>query len=343
MDNRAMSATMGFPMRHSRLTRQTRMLAVALAACVLAGGAVSAQATTDVTTLCYSGGFNCVSETGYVGQQTWSEYDAGHNCTNYAAYRLAWDGSADPGNLGDAADWARNAAAKGFQVDGIPSVGSIAQWDAGAAQVGKQGHVGYVEEVNSSDIVVSADAFGGGTSVKRYARAGTYWPSNFIHIGERIAAVTPAGQLLIKHGKLVAPWVSALGADTGAKAVALAPGRIAAITNAGAVVVKEGSLNASWVPVLGADTGAKAIALSGNRIAAITNAGAVVVKEGSLDASWRQVLGADTGARAIALSGNRIAGITNAGAVVVKEGSLDASWVAALGADTGARATALPG
>jgi surface antigen len=95
----------------------------------LTATSASAQAT-----LCSSPnyGYDCVAFSGYHGQSTWGyPLDGrGHNCTNYAAYRLAQNGAANPGNLGDAYSWDNSAAAKGFPVNGTPVVGSIAQWEA---------------------------------------------------------------------------------------------------------------------------------------------------------------------------------------------------------------------
>jgi hypothetical protein len=86
---------------------------------------------------------------------------AGHNCTNYVAWKLISNGVARPStNPGNAADWATNAAADGYLVDGIPAVGAVAQWDAFAAGSPLEGHVAYIERVNDDGtILVSEDAW----------------------------------------------------------------------------------------------------------------------------------------------------------------------------------------
>lgn len=149
-----------------------------------------AYAATGWTVTCTSPnrGYSCVASSGYVGQSTWgypvNSPSGAHNCTNYAAYRLARNGASNPGNLGNATDWDNNAAAKGFRVDGSPVVGSIAQWEGntGPAAGVPEGHVAYVEAVTDSYIDISQDAWGGTTSTARIQRGGSYWPSHFLHI-----------------------------------------------------------------------------------------------------------------------------------------------------------------
>jgi surface antigen len=139
---------------------------------------LTATSASAETTLCSSPnyGYDCVAFSGYHGQSTWGyPLDSrGHNCTNYAAYRLAQNGAANPGNLGDAYNWDNSAAAKGFPVNGTPVVGSIAQWE--------RNHVAYVEAVTASYIETTDDSWGGTTRRMRYDRGAPGWPDHFIHI-----------------------------------------------------------------------------------------------------------------------------------------------------------------
>ena len=66
-------------------------------------------------------------------------YVAGQ-CTQYAWYRR----QDLPSNLGNARDWARNAAAAGYAVDNTPAPGAVFQ-----SSSGWYGHVGYVEYQNA--------------------------------------------------------------------------------------------------------------------------------------------------------------------------------------------------
>jgi surface antigen len=103
---------------------------------------------------------------------------SGHNCTNYAAYRLIRNG-VDASYLrghGNAYEWGGQAAAHGVPVNGTPAVGSIAWWNSST------GHVAYVEEVGAGYIVVSEDNFGGNFYWKRLT-AGNY-PTAFIHFAD---------------------------------------------------------------------------------------------------------------------------------------------------------------
>jgi surface antigen len=117
-----------------------------------------------------------------------------HNCTLYVAFRLKENGFQNPGNWGNASNWATAANADHILVNQTPAVGSIAQWNAGA---GGDGHVAYVESVsqNSSGgvtaITITEDNFmpetgygnldGGYTAEIHITAGAAVWPANFIH------------------------------------------------------------------------------------------------------------------------------------------------------------------
>ncbi|MGB7962225.1 MAG: CHAP domain-containing protein [Propionicimonas sp.] len=137
---------------------------------------------------CY-GAYNqaCVSQFGYVGQSTWGYPvdPSGNNCTNYAAFRLAQNGAANPGNLGNANQWDDNARAKGFSVNQTAAVGAIAQWESQ--------HVAYIDwaSADGNEIAISETSYGGtyngvvvkSSSARRVVTRGSAsWPSNIIHI-----------------------------------------------------------------------------------------------------------------------------------------------------------------
>jgi len=109
---------------------------------------------------------------------------AGHNCTNYVAWRMTSAGVPRPNlNPGDAADWAGNARADGYRVDNIPAVGAVAHWEGFAPGYPAEGHVAYVERVNSDGtILVSEDYWradgSGRLTFRTIESAGV---SNFIH------------------------------------------------------------------------------------------------------------------------------------------------------------------
>jgi len=148
------------------------------------GGGVS-----GVTRLCGPDpAYSCTSG-GYSGQSTgWpgTLYGAGyassnsygyHNCTLYAAYRLASNGLGNPGWSANASGWATSAAAAGTTVDQTPAVGSIAQWNSGL------GHVAYVEVVTGTYIEITDDNYGLNTTDRfRIATTSPAWPDNFIHL-----------------------------------------------------------------------------------------------------------------------------------------------------------------
>lgn len=149
--------------------------------------AVAPPAQASVSTLC-SGYAACasvgMSESGYgAASRTayWRMY-TGHNCTNYAAYRMVRAG------LANVRPWSGSGNATGWGTElpsltnGTPSVGAVAWWKAGVRPAGSAGHVGYVERVvSATEIIVSQDSWHGDFSWTRVRNTGSGWPSGFIH------------------------------------------------------------------------------------------------------------------------------------------------------------------
>jgi surface antigen len=158
-------------------------------------GAVSvttgvAPAEASVTKLC-SGYTTCAragfSNAGYASANRtmyWRMY-AGHNCTNYVAYRMVHSGlsSSRPWTgSGNATNWGR---AMSRITNGTPAVGAVAWWSAGVKPAGSVGHVAYVEKVvSANEIIVSQDSWGGDFSWARVTRTSGGWPSGFIHFND---------------------------------------------------------------------------------------------------------------------------------------------------------------
>lgn len=114
----------------------------------------------------------------------WRMY-SGHNCTNYAAYRMVKSG------LPNERPWSGggNATYWGGSVprltDGTPRVGAVAWWRANTGPAGSAGHVAYVERVVSADeIVISQDSWHGDFSWAVVTRGSGNWPSGFIHFND---------------------------------------------------------------------------------------------------------------------------------------------------------------
>ncbi|MCW2818054.1 MAG: domain containing protein [Marmoricola sp.] len=153
-------------------------------------------ADASVSTLCTSYVGCATLGMGHAGYATasrtmyWNMY-AGHNCTNYAAYRMIqagmpnrrpWTGS------GNATNW---GSAMSRITDSTPAVGAVAWWRAGVKPAGSAGHVAYVEKVVSPDeILVSQDSWNGDFSWTRVTRTSSGWPSGFVHFTDG-AATTP--------------------------------------------------------------------------------------------------------------------------------------------------------
>lgn len=154
-------------------------------ALTLAVGA-GAPATASVERLCV--GYAACAQAGmpHAGYRRasdvmyWRMY-AGHNCTNYAAYRMVLSGLPNErpwSGGGNATYWGTSMAGI---TDRTPAVGAVAWWKAGVYPAGSAGHVAYVERVVSADeIVVSQDSWGGDFSWARITRS-RGWPSGFVH------------------------------------------------------------------------------------------------------------------------------------------------------------------
>lgn len=166
-----------------------RVLALLLVS-TLAVTVSASRASATMTVLC-TGYAGCarvsLSDAGYAearGTMWWRMY-AGHNCTNYVAYRMVRSGLPNlrpwSGN-GNATNW---GVAKRDLTDHVPAVGAVAWWRANARPAGAVGHVAYVERVVSRDeIVVSQDSWGGDFSWARIRRVGGSWPTGFIHLND---------------------------------------------------------------------------------------------------------------------------------------------------------------
>jgi len=191
------------PARATRRTRRTVGLLglVALLTSVLAAATIApAQAGTmpgagspGVTGLCVSGDYSCAGG-GYTGSEPWGYYTAYgsrdaagrlHNCTTYAAFRLAQNGVPKPTWYGNADEWDDKARAAGVRVDGIAAAGAIAQWNGPA---GSAGHVAYVESVDAEGIVTTDDNYSSQVTTRyRILRTSPSWPDSFIHLKDVVA------------------------------------------------------------------------------------------------------------------------------------------------------------
>ncbi|MFT8696474.1 MAG: CHAP domain-containing protein, partial [Oenococcus sicerae] len=97
-------------------------------------------------------------------------------CTWYVKNSLPWV----PNTLGDAANWAVNAAAQGYLVNSSPSVGSVVVFAPGQATAGAAGHVAVVTAVNGDgSITISEGNFAGlASNIRLVANASSY---RYIH------------------------------------------------------------------------------------------------------------------------------------------------------------------
>lgn len=122
---------------------------------------------------------------GYQNEYTashWGMY-GGHNCTNYAAYRLIKAGVPNlnfPGGQGNATNWSNIAGQRGYPTDKNPRPGDIAWFSGSTPGLGAEGHVAYVESVEGNRVIVSEDSWGGDFDWRPYYISEV---SGFIHFG----------------------------------------------------------------------------------------------------------------------------------------------------------------
>ncbi|TWG95151.1 surface antigen [Nocardioides sp. J9] len=134
---------------------------------------------------CKSAGYSDAGYGAVSGKMYWRMY-SGHNCTNYAAYRVIKNGG--PATRpwtggGNASEW-------GLQMksitDQVPNVGAIAWWGRYQNGSGSAGHVAYVEKVvSSTEIIISEDSWGGTFHWRRITKSSGRWPSGFIHFTDK--------------------------------------------------------------------------------------------------------------------------------------------------------------
>ena len=115
----------------------------------------------------------------------WRMY-SGHNCTNYAAYRMVKSGLPNErpwSGGGNATYWGTSMPRI---TDNTPRVGAVAWWKANTGPAGSSGHVAYVERVVSADeIVISQDSWNGDFSWAVVTRSSGNWPSGFVHFNDK--------------------------------------------------------------------------------------------------------------------------------------------------------------
>lgn len=177
----------------------------ALVAAILVFSVTPAEAAGGNSTIC-KGFKGCVNEershAGYGAEyrQSFWNMRAGHNCTNYVAYRLTHGRLvARPPGANDAGSWGAAARAAGAKVSRSPRVGSVAWWKPKYNGASSLGHVAYVEAVKSDgSIVVSEDNLRGQFMWRKLVKSGGAWPSGFIEFNESNGS--PSGALLWATG-----------------------------------------------------------------------------------------------------------------------------------------------
>jgi surface antigen len=121
----------------------------------------------------------------------WAFYQG--QCTSWAAYRLTelngisfGNSYGGAGRWGDAVGWAAHARALKIAVTSTPAVGSIAWY--GSTKAAPDGHVAYVEQVNSPTSIVMSEMnydSDNGFWVHTITKATGDWPTAFIHLADR--------------------------------------------------------------------------------------------------------------------------------------------------------------
>ncbi|MEU7782944.1 CHAP domain-containing protein [Amycolatopsis sp. NPDC049159] len=225
--------------------------------------------------------------------------------------------------LGNAWQWAANAAAHGVPVNGSPAVGAIAQWDASSGGASPDGHVAYVEAWDGTNLVISEDNYATGPFRWRIITAGdAQWPSHFKDLASagqnRVSVLAPDSEVYAKDG-LSGGWL-----DQAARAIAVSDGgpRQALLNSDHQVYAKDDLGAGGWL-----DQGAAAVkvvvGLTG-RLAILTPDNWVYAKD-TLGAGGR--LNQAAQATDVAVGQTRIAIVTPCGAVYAKDHLGSGGWI----------------
>lgn len=168
--------------RRSVLFGTAATAALALASPLAAAAPASAVAEPNIP--CTGFDFHC-DKTGYGAHADRSYWlmAAGHNCTNYVAWRMIQAGMPRKLTwLHNAESWAISARKHGYLVNDKPLVGAVAQWTAGSPDVSWAGHVAYVTAVSAKNVTIVEDNYSSGPlRVRVIPRNDPHWPKHFIH------------------------------------------------------------------------------------------------------------------------------------------------------------------
>ncbi len=141
--------------------------------------------------VCRSVSFDCLTFSSYVPSISYWRMYAGHNCTNYVAYRMIMKGVQDapwgyPG--GSAWQWRAGAKKAKIKVDTTPAVGAVMQWGRNTNGGGSSGHVVYVEKVTATSVTISEDSWSGYGAVRVIRKdSSNYKAAKFIHIKDALS------------------------------------------------------------------------------------------------------------------------------------------------------------
>lgn len=121
---------------------------------------------------------------------------AGHNCTNYVAYRLTHNGRMTDraAKIGSASEWGVTLPKAGVaKLHKKPKVGDVAWWSHRKGSVRKS-HVAYVERVyKDGSVLVSEDNYKGTFYYTRYYKGHKLFPSSFLRFKK--SSGSPVGKV----------------------------------------------------------------------------------------------------------------------------------------------------
>lgn len=146
---------------------------------------------------------------------------AGHNCTNYVAYRLTHKGRTTDraAKIGSASQWGVTLPKAGVaKLHKNPRVGDVAWWSYRKGSARKS-HVAYVERVyKDGSVLVSEDNYKGTFYYTRYYKSHKLFPSSFLRFKKSTGS--PVGKVSSAKatGNLVRveAWHSQADSTTGA-------------------------------------------------------------------------------------------------------------------------------
>ncbi|HEU0266561.1 MAG TPA: CHAP domain-containing protein, partial [Candidatus Saccharimonadaceae bacterium] len=180
-------------------------------------------------------------------------------CVSFVAWRLSHDNgmtsfsnNMNGGHFGNAYQWKQNAINLfGSSVyNETPAAGSVAWWDSNHGEALANGHVAYVDSVNTTNGSINIEEYNTyhnpyGYWSETIPTTSLNWPSGFLHLkdlgvanGGSIMGLLNSGNYIYAKSTIIGPWNTQWATAT---EIALGGNRMAVLDSNGEVWAKDGT------------------------------------------------------------------------------------------------------